>query len=389
MVFSIFFFGLSVLYGQSAADAVSQLDGAVKSLAAEINTKIPAGGSPKIILNQWTYQNSVPAFGVYWAAQLTGELSNIPGRSFILISGGSAAADWTVSGEVVEISGIIRVYTRLIRSGDYSIAASFHTDFDFNEYFAEMLSGGGGSSSVVRDACEIDSYENPLAVEIGSDNSGNRINRTLHTENDEDFFLLIPDGEGTLIMETTGTMDTYMELYDADSEDKLDSNDDGGSGGNASIRRDALPGDRYIAKVRGYDHETGSYGFHAWLAEPFRMTPDEYEDDHEVDSAKEIALGIPQEHTFTTGEDVDWVTFRISRPGSYTIRTRGLYSAGLDTYIELYDGDQNSIDDDDDGGEAYDSRLSVRLQTGTYYLRVECLDSEPDEPYTIRVDGED
>jgi hypothetical protein len=60
-------------------------------------------------------------------------------------------------------------------------------------------------------------------------------------------------------------------------------------------------------------------------------------------------------------------------------------STRLDTYIELYDGDRNSIDDDDDGSESLDSRLSARLQPGTYYLKVECPDDEPDEPYTINI----
>jgi hypothetical protein len=119
------------------------------------------------------------------------------------------------------------------------------------------------------------------------------------------------------------------------------------------------------------------------------MTPDEFENDDEFESAKDLSLGTPQRHTFTTGDDVDWVTFQISQAGRYTIRARGADSPELDTYIELYDDDHNSIDDDDDGGEDYDSRLSVRLQAGTYYLRVECLDDEPDQPYTVRVDRED
>jgi hypothetical protein len=88
------------------------------------------------------------------------------------------------------------------------------------------------------------------------------------------------------------------------------------------------------------------------------------------------------------GGDVDWVKFRISRSGRYTIRTRGLNSTRLDTYIELYDSEHNSIDDDDDGGEDLDSRLSVQLQAGLYYLKVECLNDEPEQPYTIRIDAE-
>ncbi|MDR1319263.1 MAG: PPC domain-containing protein [Treponema sp.] len=385
VLFFVLFPVLAALYGQSAANPAPQIDGAVKETAGGINRKIPAGGSPKIAVNVWVYHDSVPALGLYWAAQLTEELTNIPGRSFILVSGG--AADWTISGEIIETPGAaIRIYTRLIRSVDHSITASFHSDFDFNEYIAEMLSDGGGgrSPSVIRDAWEPDSWENPLAVETSA--GGEQIvSRTLHAESDEDFFLFTPDRDGFLLLETTGNTDTYMELYNADPRDKLADNDDGGSGGNARIRYQVRPGNSYIAKVRGYGGETGSYGFGARFTEAIRSTPDEYEEDDDFTSAKEISPGTPQRHTFTTGNDVDWVKFQISRPGSYTIRARGVNSARLDTYIELYDGNRNSIDDNDDGGEDLDSRLSVRLQAGTYYLKVECLDEDPDEPYTISV----
>jgi hypothetical protein len=177
-----------------------------------------------------------------------------------------------------------------------------------------------------------------------------------------------------------------MELYDAASRRELVSNDDGGSGSNARIRQQVRSGERYVARVRGYGNETGNYGFRAWISET--ISADEYEDDNDADSAKEISIGTPQQHTFTTGSDIDWVTFRIDRAGRYEIRARGVNSTRLDTYIELYDRDLNLIDENDDGGESYDSRLSVNLQAGTYFLQVECLDSEPEEPYTIRINAE-
>jgi hypothetical protein len=385
LTFFVFFSVFSTLYGQSPENPAPQLDNAVKSLAGEIQKKIPAGGDPKVALGVWTHNDSAPAFSFYWAAQLAEELANIPGRSYVLVSGGTA--EWILSGEIVGIANIIRVYTRLIRSGDRSIVASFHADFELNEHIAEMLASGGGgsSSSVLRDAYESDSMENPLAVEIAGDDSGPVINRTLHTETDEDFFLLAPDQEGELVMETTGNIDTYLELYRAGVREILSSDDDGGSGGNACIRYQTQPGEQYIAKVRGYSGNMGSYGFHAWLAEPFHNDPDEYEDDNDFSSAKAIAVGTPQQHSFTTGNDVDWVSFEASRDGSYAIRVRGANTTRLDTYIELYDSNRNLIDEDDDGGDNLDSRLSARLRAGTYYLKVECLDNEPGQPYTIAI----
>jgi hypothetical protein len=189
-------------------------------------------------------------------------------------------------------------------------------------------------------------------------------------------------------METTGNMDTYLEFYRAGSQDYIDDNDDGGSSGNARLRYDVRAGDRYIVKIRGYSGDTGNYGFRAYIVEEVRLSPDQFEDDNEFDAAQNITPGVSQQHTFHTGDDIDWVKFQVERPGRYTIRAWGVNSNRLDTYIELYDSEYNSLDDDDDGGDNMDSRLAIQLQAGTYYLKVECLDSEPDQPYTIRVDAE-
>jgi hypothetical protein len=54
----------------------------------------------------------------------------------------------------------------------------------------------------------------------------------------------------------------------------------------------------------------------------------------------------------------------------------------------LYDRDLNIIDENDDGGERYDSRLSVNLQAGICFLKMEWLESDPEEPYTIRINVE-
>jgi hypothetical protein len=516
-VFFAFFFVFSALYGQTSTGIVSQLDDAVKTLAADIRKKIPAGEYSHIVPGQWIYRSSVPLLGLYWAAQLSGELANIPGRDFGLETGISGLTNWIVSGEIVEIPGAIRVYTRLIRHGSREIEASFHADFDLNEDLAEMLAGGesdrngdsrsrliardgyepdspqflpdvdiaagsdgpvisrtihaandedfflltmdtgrngvlvmettgdtdtcmelydrdsqeklaenddGGSGVNARirhdvqagvnaffvkvrgysgdtgnygfhawfdeaaapDEYDPDSPENPLAADISAGSDGPVISRTIHAANDEDFFLLAPEKDGMLNMETTGELDTYMELYNAGSRVKLGDDDDSGSDVNARIRYGVQAGSRYVVKVRGYSGDTGNYGFRAWLVE---AAPDEYENDNDFDSAGEITLGTAQRHTFTTGNDTDWVKFSISRDGRYTIRARGVNSTRLDTYIELYDEDHNTIDRNDDGGETYDSLLSVRLRAGTYYLKAGCLDEDPDEPYTIIVESAD
>jgi hypothetical protein len=391
----LFFMVLFTVYAQSPApvDPVPQMDSTVKELAADIGRRITAvGDAPKIVVGQFFYRDALPSLGSYWAAQLTEELANIPNRTFIILADGPTGAEWILSGEIIEIAATVRVYTRLIRASDRSIIVSLHSDFERGEYMADMLAGGGGSSSSTgRDLYEPDSMDNPHVTQIGASSSAPVINRSLHSSDDQDFFLLVPgEGrEGSLVMETTGNTDTYLELYDADSREELSTNDDGGEGNNARIRYTVRPGVRYIAKVRAYGDNTGNYGFRVYLNEQARPTPDEYEADDSFSTAKEISIGTSQQHTFTTGDDVDWVKFEITQGGRYAIRARGVNSNRLDTYIELFNSRESSIDENDDGGEDYDARISRRLETGTYYLKVHCLDDEPDQPYTISITAEE
>jgi hypothetical protein len=389
----VFFAILPASYGQSSSNPLPQMDSTVKSLGADIHARLTAERAQKVALGQWIYENTIPPLGAYWQVQLMEELTNIQGRSYSLGLDNQPGADWKISGTIIEFGNVIRIYTQFIRASDNSVRLSLHSDFVRDEYLADMLSGGGGSggssSSPARDAYEPDSRENPYSATIAASEDAPVVNRTLHNGSDEDFFLLVPAADGALVIETTGSTDTYLELYEAGSSEQIASNDDGGSGSNARIRHTVQAGTRYIAKVRGYGSgDTGSYGFRAYLTEQVRLSPDQYENDNEFSAAKDISIGTAQQHTFHSGDDVDWVKFRVTRSGRYVIRARGLNSTRLDTYIELYDDGNNYIDDDDDSGEDMDSRLSVHLQPGTYYIKAECLNDDPDQPYTIRIDAE-
>jgi len=389
--FAIFVFFAGTVFAQNAENPIGQTDEAVKALAQSIHNKLTAEKAQKIAVGQFFYQGTASVLGAYWSNQLSSELSNISGRSYVLLSGGFAGADWTISGEIVSLPGIIRVYTRLVRTENRALEAAFNADFERSTALAAMLSSsgssGGGSSRTAQDEWEPDSWENPQAIEIGADERAAVTNRTLH-EGDEDFFLLVPEKNGRFIAETTGSIDTYMHLYNYETREELSRNDDGASGDNARIRYNLQAGTQYLVKVRGYSERTnGSYGIRAYLygeAPP----PDEYEPNDDSSTANLIAIGTPQQHTFYNDDDIDWVKFQITQPGRYTIRTRGVRSNRLDTFIELFDSDLNSIAENDDGGDNYDSRLSRQFQNGLYYLKVRCLDDDPDQAYTISIEAD-
>jgi len=387
--FIIFVFLAGTVFAQNAENPIAQMDEAIKTLALSIHNKVTAEKAQKIAVGQFSYQGTASVLGAYWSNQLSGELSNISGRSYVLLSGGLTGADWTISGEIVSLPGIIRIYTRLVRTENRALEAAFNSDFERSAALTTMFSssGGSGSSQTAQDEWEPDGWENPLAFEIGADESVAVMNRTIH-EGDEDFFLLVPEKAGRVTAETTGGIDTYMHLYNYETREELAKNDDGASGDNARIRHTLQTGTRYLAKVRGYSGRTnGSYGFKAYFYGE-ALSSDQYEPNDDSSTANLIEIGTPQQHTFYHGDDIDWVKFQITQSGRYTIRARGVRSDRLDTLIELFDANLNSIAENDDGGDNYDSRLSRQLQSGLYYLKVRCLDSDPDQAYMISIEAE-
>ena len=139
--------------------------------------------------------------------------------------------------------------------------------------------------------------------------------------------------------------------------------------------------------MRGYSSDTtGNYGFRSFFQQ--QIASDQFEPNDEADSANSIEIGTSQQHSFHYGDDIDWVKFEITQAGRYTIRAAGVNSNSLDTYIVLFDADLESITENDDGGDNLDSRISRRFDTGLYYLKISCLDDDPDQPYNVSITAE-
>ena len=365
----------------------ASLDNSTKRLASELSKRLSAEKVGKVVISEFAYGGIIPPFSQYLVNQIYVELTNMSG-SFSILPNMSSDADWMISGEIVELADMARVYVRLIRSADRVVKVAFYTDFERNEYMVHMLATRDGRSSYVpMDALEPDNLDNPVSFEIGTDVNSQPLNRTLHN-GDEDFFLLLPNTNGRHLMETIGSIDTYMELFNANGE-LLAQDDDSGNGGNAKIQYNMEAGKRYLIKIRPYSSgETGQYGFRSFFLPQVIIQPDEYEPDDSPSSATMIDIGSSRQHTFHEEKDIDWIKFQVTERGSYTIRAGGVNTNRLDTYIELYNSEMNSIGEDDDGGENLDARLSINLNTGLYYLKVGCLDSDPDQPYILNIENE-
>ncbi|GHT79373.1 hypothetical protein FACS1894130_07890 [Spirochaetia bacterium] len=487
------------LFGQQRPENLADMDAISVGLAIRIDQRIKTltGENPertlKIGLGNFVLDGAPLPLGELWKLNIAAGLSNIA-RSYTLLAN-EAGADYTISGEILEILTTVRVTVRLIRTQGAAVIASWHVDLDKTPLVAALIEREDGSGGVRRDQYESDSQQNPTVFGIG----GDWVSRTIHSEDDRDWFLLSGNQTGVITAETSGSMDTLMELYD-ESETRIQSNDDGGDGENAKISFFAEAGKRYTAMVRGYSSNTGSYRFHAFiepipdeafepndtletahpipLGEPVRalfsssadedwyqveipadsagvtiytegssrytrlaiydakgekieedgdsegnvrltlaLPPgtfyikaalsggegglytlqtrvrtlaslDAFEPDDQWSEAKDFEIGVSQRHSFSDENDIDWVRIQITEPGRYGFRARGVSDNQLDTYLELVDEDGELVDADDDGGEEYDAYLSIRLISGTYYLKVTTLDQEPEDEYILSVEKE-
>ncbi len=350
--FAIFVALSGALRAQTTVEELQQTDNAIKSLSAELARKLTAERATTVVVGQFTYMNGSTPFSSYLVNQLTGELADIPIRSFTLASGGGA--QWVISGDIVRIGELLRVYTRLVRRENNALVSQIRTDLAMNRSITAMLSSGSGdssssSSSVMADEWETDSWEAPVTYSMDVP-----MHRTIHS-GDHDWFLIETDTASSMVIKTTGETDTYLTLYDADTREELASNDDDGDDTNALIRYFLRPEKRYIAEVKGYSSErTGSYGFEVSsesLGDPIPYALGN------VNAAETVRQRLG------SGRDLFLLT-----PDSNGMLVMETYGS-IDLVLELYDAETyEKIASDDDSGEDTNARIMQEVERGKRYL---------------------
>jgi hypothetical protein len=258
---------LSLFPQETVVENLAKLDEVTAGLGNLVGARLEALGKDAVVrVGTFTLRGSNSTLGSYWSQQLLGVLLEKTGRSYSLLGPGGnnvSPQAYLLSGEILQIENIIRIYTRLGSVRDGRFLSSWTTDLRRNNYTDLLLrviasppSPAEGAPSP--DPWEPDGRENPLAVEIG----GPRIERTIHGGDDADWFSVTADRPGTLIFETFGNLDTIMELYDGAGGGVLDENDDGGSGSNAKITVRTEGGKTFLIMVKGYSRsDTGGYQF--------------------------------------------------------------------------------------------------------------------------------
>jgi hypothetical protein len=480
------------IFSQTPVQSIADLDRESAETAARIK-QYPAGGKT-IEVSAFVSSEMESPLGNYWRQSILGLLAG-SGTFTVLAPNSTVRGDYVLSGEIIDLGQTVRIFTRIIDRNSSTVLGSWSSDLGKTPFLEGLLAAPDGSVYVARDSYEEDTRENPVEAII----NGPAISRTLHRE-DTDWFAVRTEESALVVFETTGSVDTVMELYD--ERNRLAYDDDGGEGENARISYQLNAGTSYVVMVKAYSsRETGRYEFSARILElpdralepnntresassiepgrdieaylspsdqdwysfnlhgPARVsiatqgatdtilelydagsrrlaedddsgggdngritqsleggtyfvqvkgydrnttgiytlhftarentTGDIYESDDNPDQAKEIKPGEPQRRNFTDGDDEDWASFTVNTTRMYIIRARGEKNNNLDTMLELFDENGRPLADDDDGGDGYSSMLRRRLDPGRYYIRVSCLDDEPEDGYVLSVEREE
>jgi hypothetical protein len=308
----------------------------------------------------------VSPLGVYWIETILARLSaaGADNRGITIFDNPSARSGYVLRCSVLELGPVVRIYTRLVRSFDLSVAAAWTTDLARTPYLNSLFSASRGDW----DGFEPDSREQPVPLDLG----GEEISRSLH-EDDRDWFIIKAEEDGYIVVTTSGRTDTYIELY-TDSFDLITENDDGPDEYNARVGFAAEGGKSYIVLLRGYsDDETGPYGIKAF----FSGIPDkDMEPNDSIDEAFPISPDEPVQAFILTEDEQDWYRLVLSG-GYFTAATEG----DIDTYLELYDAAGRKLAEDDDSNYDTNAKISLLLEAGTYYVRVSAYETGK---YTLR-----
>ncbi|MCG8480958.1 MAG: hypothetical protein MI724_17830 [Spirochaetales bacterium] len=221
----------------------------------------------------------------------------------------------------------------------------------------------------------------------------------LETEGDEDWFSFVADetsGEGDAIPAvnafTTGTTDTYIEVYGPDTWTALvGQNDDASGSTNASISFAVEPGSRYWIKVRGFANSaTGPYSLHLANA---TFVADSSEPNNTLPQATRVGPGdLPLESSIRPSWDSDWYAVDLAA-------FRGALDHGddprdvpalrletesqIDTVMVVYDEGGREIAYNDDGGDWGNARVLLSQTTGLVYVEVRGFGDSTEGDYRL------
>ncbi|MDR1910024.1 MAG: hypothetical protein LBQ35_08950, partial [Spirochaetaceae bacterium] len=231
---ALLFFAGTSLSAQDRVESLREIDEVTGVVAGRLDQRLRSlgeGGQLKIALGRFTTEGEDTPLGDLFRSNMMSALANVERRPYLIIDaapGAQGQADYLFSGELLDVTSAVRIVVKLVRVSDSSLAGTWTADIEKTPWIAGLIERAG-SSGARRDQYETDSEESPIPAEIG----GPWLSRTIHNSEDRDYFLIVSPQRAMLTAETSGSMDTMMELYSEGS--RIQSDDDGGEGENSRI----------------------------------------------------------------------------------------------------------------------------------------------------------
>jgi len=169
---------------------------------------------------------------------------------------------------------------------------------------------------------------------------------------------------GVLVVETTSSIDTFLEAYNS-SYVLITSNDDGGEGYNARVEVFVQPNQTYYFKLTGLSTDTtGSYRILSSISP--------------MPAATALSIGSVLSGNIAPGENY-WYSVQARETGILIVETIG----STDTYLEAYNSSYVQLTYNDDGADQ-NARVEVQAQANqTYYFRLRGYSTDVTGPYRI------
>lgn len=179
-----------------------------------------------------------------------------------------------------------------------------------------------------------------------------------------EYFMFKPAVNTMYTMETIGTCDTYMYLYDSNGL-QISSNDDGGQERNAKITYRLEANKFYYMKIFLFSSSAvGSFDFKITYSSSGTLT---------YNTSKSVTLN--------SGQNV-FYTFIPTETKSYNIQTIG----SVDTYLYLLDSNFSQLTYDDDDGDSTNAKITYTLEAGrTYYIRVRLYNASASGTFNVLI----
>ncbi len=178
-----------------------------------------------------------------------------------------------------------------------------------------------------------------------------------------------------ITIETLGSLDTQMEIFDPYGAVVANS-DDEGEDNNALTTIPVTAGAVLYVKINPYDSE--NYGNYSLNITPVTIDLDEDEPNNSMSSAFDVTFGDSYEGSIIPTGDIDFYRVEMPRRASSTdFITFETVGDEVDTKITLFGESGDELGTNDDGGEGDNAQVSTLVGNNTFfYLKVEPYGSE-------------